>query len=108
MDVERTIEFILEQQANLSVHQAALTVQLENLTAQQAKAAEQHGREMAGIRNQLRRAVELSVREARNERKRRQEADTHLEATIDRIGQKLEGLIDALRHGGNGVSLTVS
>ncbi|MBZ5725686.1 MAG: hypothetical protein LAP87_11890 [Acidobacteriia bacterium] len=95
MDVERTIAFILEHQAKLSVHQE--------------KAAELHDREMAGIRDQLRRAVELSVREARNERKRRQEADarlqesdSRLEAMIDRIGQKLEGLIDALRHGGNG------
>ncbi|MBZ5725685.1 MAG: hypothetical protein LAP87_11885 [Acidobacteriia bacterium] len=103
------MEFILEQQARLSV--------------QQEKSAERHDREMAGIRNQLRRAVELSVREARSERRRRQEADARLEeadarqqeadvrqqeadvrleAMIDRIGRKLEGLIDALRHGGNG------
>ena len=110
------MEFILDQQARLSV--------------QQEKSAERHDREMAAIRNQLRRAVELSVREARSERRRRQEADARLEeadarqqeadvrqqeadarqqeadvrleAMIGRIGQKLEGLIDALRHGGNG------
>ncbi|MBZ5729285.1 MAG: hypothetical protein LAP87_30460 [Acidobacteriia bacterium] len=57
----------------------------------------------------MRRAVELSVREARNERRRRQEAAARLTASqlvtdegLQRLEQKLEGLIDALRHGGIG------
>ena len=57
MDLEKTMEFILEQQAVLSVRQL------------------EHDREMAEIRKELGRAIRLGVREIRSERKKRQELD---------------------------------
>ena len=64
MDVEKTIEFILEQMANVAMIQAK--------------------REEIGDRTDRRldRAIRLAVREARNERKRRQELDARLTASL--------------------------
>jgi hypothetical protein len=81
-----------------------------------ARAEVRHDREMAEIREEtrkvhteLRRAVRLGVQEVRAERRRRGEADEHLDTAITRLAaaqlvteEKLQGLIDALRRGGNG------
>jgi len=120
MDVEKTIEFILEHQAQI--------------TAMQAKAEEhvaRHDGEIAQlnavtshINSILRRAVRLAVQEARNERKRRQELDARFEIQMDQIasahllneemvkklgekvdnlGEKVDKLVDGWQHpGGNG------
>jgi hypothetical protein len=61
MDVEKTIEFILEQQAFI--------------TARQAKTEEEHAAKLAAIDRRLDRAVRLGIREARHERRRRAEFD---------------------------------
>lgn len=88
--MQRTMDFILEQQANTAVRHA----EFEDYTRH---AVERHDREMAAIRDRLKRAVEFGVREARNERKRRQELDA-------RINAKFEALMDSLPRGGNGHS----
>jgi hypothetical protein len=65
MDFERAIEFILEQQARL----VELQTEAEK---RQAKAAARHDREIAQIREELRRGIRLAVEDARAERVRRQ------------------------------------
>jgi hypothetical protein len=72
-------------------------------------AGQRHDREMGEIRAQLRRAVRLSVEEARRERVRRQQGDERLDGCITRLAaaqleteHKLQSLIETLRPGGNG------
>jgi hypothetical protein len=72
-------------------------------------AEERHDKEMGEIRAELRRAVRLSVEEARRERVRRQEADERLDGYITKLAaaqletdHSLQLLIHALRPGGNG------
>src|SRR5437870_1395375 len=82
MDVQKTMEFILEQQAHC-----------QSLIDQ---STEQHKREMAEIRKELRRGIRLSVEEARRERKRRHELDARLTAAQAVTEEKLQRLIDNL------------
>jgi hypothetical protein len=100
VDVERTIEFILDQQAKSEVRMAKLEIS-------QAKT------EAA-----LRRAFRLSVQEARAERLRRKKATAELNELITKIAAaqlvteekwqvtsaKLDALIESMRRGGNGHS----
>jgi hypothetical protein len=116
VDVERTIEIILEQLA----HTAVLQAQAE---AESKERAARHDRAIERIDKRLDRAVRLGVRELRNERQRRQEMDGRwdekmtqlaaaqlvteeklqiLDVKLEDLGGKLAGLIDALRRGGNG------
>ena len=105
MDVEKTMEFILEQQANAAVWQA--------------KTAETMVEFSAGLQRldrRLDRAVKLAVREARAERKRRQELDRRLTSSQARLDEEFVKLaaaqrateeslrlfIDSMRRGGNG------
>ena len=105
MDVEKTIEFILDQQARFEVlHQKS--EEARRLTG------EMHAKTEAT----LRRAIALSVREARTERHRRrrlaEEFDLKMtqlaaaqlvtEERFQALGDKLDKLTDALRHGKNG------
>jgi hypothetical protein len=70
--MNRTMEFILEQQAQVAVHQAQ--------AEERAKGAEErHNREMAKIERTLRRATALGAREARNQRMRRHDLETRTE-----------------------------
>src|SRR4051794_6511476 len=107
MDIERTIEFLLEQQA---ASQARFDAQQARFDAQQAQFRadyeerqkqyeerqkqyeERHTLEMAQIRQELRRGIRLSVEEARRERVRRKE----LAAAQALTEQKLQQLIDSL------------
>lgn len=105
MDVEKTMEFILDQQAHVMVLQA--------------KADETVDR----IGRRLDRAVKLAVREARNERNRRQELDAKVaaaeadrkkaeEALDEKLSQlaaaqlvteeKWKSFMEFMRRGGNG------
>jgi hypothetical protein len=103
MDVERTMEFILEQTAQTA--------------AMQAQAEVNFARQIAQINEILRRAVRLAVQEARAERKRRREADEHLDRKMDqlassqllneemikKLGDKIDKFVDGMQHpGGNG------
>lgn len=110
MDVEKTMEFILEQ----SAHTAAM---LEQAKAQSDEHLARHDRQIAQINEILRRAVRLAVQEARAERKRRREADERLDLKMDQLassqllteeklrllGDKIDRFVDDRRHpGGNG------
>jgi hypothetical protein len=106
MDVEKTMEFILEQQAQIH--------------AMQMKAEEhfaKHGGDIAKINQILQRAVRLAVQEARAERKKRGEADERLDLKMDqlassqmlteeklrRLEDKIDQVVDDIRRpGGNG------
>jgi hypothetical protein len=90
MDVEKTMEFILEQLAHAS--------------AVQAKAEERQAR----TDKRLSRAIHLAVGEARQERKRRQELGWKVDEKITQLAaaqliteEKLQRLIEE-RRSGNG------
>jgi len=113
MDVERTIEFILEQQA----HAAAIRAQHEADMARHEADIARLDAQLRQVDMRLRRAIRLAVQEARNERKRRQELDARFDLKMDRIasaqllneemirklGDKIDKFVDGLRQpGGNG------
>jgi hypothetical protein len=96
MNVEKTMEFLLDQQAHLAAS-------LSRLNEYNIDAGERHDREraalrheMSGLRAELRRAVRLSVEEARRERERRHEMYAELSATQKLTEEKLQRLIDLL------------
>jgi hypothetical protein len=114
VDVEKTIEFILDQQARLEVMQQKSQEMHQVSEAMHAKSAAMHEKTEAT----LRRAIALGVREARNERQHRRElgeafdqkmtqlaaAQLITEERFELLGQKLDNLTDALRRGTNGHS----
>jgi predicted nucleic acid-binding Zn-ribbon protein len=105
MDLQRAMEFILEQEAKLHDQMQALTEKMDGLTDRMLEVEERHDREMADVRAELRRAVRLSVQEHRNERARRQELDkkiTQLAAAQVITEEKLQRLIDTLNQPRNG------
>jgi hypothetical protein len=105
MDVEKTMEFILEQQAHMAAR-------LDQGKAQADEQLARHDRQIAQINTILRRAVRLTVQEARAERKRRREADERLDLRMDqlassqlvteeklqRLEDKIDKLVDGLQH----------
>ena len=109
MDVQKTIEFILEQQAHIAVIQAQAEEQAKERAAK-------HAAEIARLDQRLRRAIRLAVQEARHERKLRREMDArfdlkmdqiaaaHLltEETVKRLSEKIDRFVDASLHPGNG------
>jgi tellurite resistance protein len=100
MDIERTMEFIVEQLARSEANHA----QWEEHVKQQGK---QHDLEIATIRRNLSRAVKAGILEARNARKRHQEFDekmTQLAAAQLVTEEKLQALIDSRRKDTNGHS----
>jgi hypothetical protein len=113
MDVEKTIEFLLEQQARFDAQLARSAEELRQsrldfderlkLHDERLKRYEDtHNREMSQIRAQLSRGVRFAVQEGRAERKRRKEGDERLAAAQALTEQKLQQLIDSLRQPRNG------
>jgi hypothetical protein len=97
MDVEKTMEFILDQLAQVAALQAA---------AEQRQAAAEQRQARSDAR--LDRAIRLAVWEARQERKKRRAADEKLDEYITRLAaaqliteEKLQRFIEE-RRGGNG------
>jgi hypothetical protein len=87
MDVQKTMESILEQQAHAAALQAQNEIDI---------------RELHGV---LRRAIRLAVQEARHERQRRRELDARCKERSEELEAKLDRLIEALltsRNGGGG------
>ena len=105
MDIEKTMEFILSSQANAEV-------QMAKIREAQTRAES----EMAAIRETMRRALRLGVQEARNERRKRREADERLdekitqlaashlltEEVVRNLGKKIDAFIESMRRSGNG------
>jgi hypothetical protein len=110
MDVEKTIEFLLEHQARFEVRMAKLTDKMDAMLDHQIGMEERHDREMADIRAvsaesraELRRGIRSSIEEQRRERVRRNTLDLKL----DKLATSLQALVDAMkqeRNGGNGKS----
>jgi hypothetical protein len=91
VDVEKTIEFILQQAAKTD----AILEQL----------AESHKLTEAQLRQTdllLKRAIRAAVKEARAERRRRAEGDAQLQAAQQRTEAALAAFIESMRRGGNG------
>ena len=94
MDVEKTIEFILSQQARTEAALGRLTE-----TQQETQL---HLRQTDEL---LKRSIRAAVQEARAERRRRQElADSvsQLAAAQRRTDASLAAFIESIRRGGNG------
>ena len=117
MDVEKTMEFILEKTAHTAAMLEQAKAQAEQTKVQADEHLARHDRQIAQINEILRRAVRLAVQEARAERKRRREADERLDRKMDQLASaqllseeklqkvwdKIDRLVDDLRRaGGNG------
>ena len=105
MDVEKTIEFILEQQA----HAAAMQVKFEEDLARLEESFARLEKHADRTDRRLDRAIRLAVREARSERLRRQELDARLTAAqsrhderLDKLAENVNAFIESMRRGGNG------
>jgi hypothetical protein len=91
MDLEKTMESILEQLAHTASHPGTVAVRVEEIAALQARTDKR-----------LDRAVGLAVREARQERKKRSEMDERADKKITPLAsaepvteEKLPRLIDS-------------
>jgi len=102
MDVQRAIEFLLQQQAQFAAQSDARMTRVEEMVERVARNQERADGEIREIRNEMRRAVRLSVQEARAERKRRKEADEQLAAGQESLRQSLQAFIDSMQRPRNG------
>ena len=121
MDIEKAIEFILNQHAKTEARMARLNERAEKWESRLEKS---EGR-LEKTEALLRRATRASVQEARDERKRRHELNEEFDKKMTQLAaaqliteekvsqltaaqlvteQKLQGFIDSLRLGGNGHS----
>ncbi|HXB71249.1 MAG TPA: hypothetical protein VNY05_23640 [Candidatus Acidoferrales bacterium] len=98
MDVERTIEFILEQQAR---NEGALARIEAGLDKSEAK--------LARTDALLSRAIKAGIREALAERRKRREMGSEFDRKMTQLAaaqlvteEKLQGLIQSLQRGSNG------
>jgi hypothetical protein len=91
VDVEKTIEFILDMQAQAVVNQAKRDAELDRIE----KVAERTDR-------RLDRAIRLAVHEARNERALRQELDARRTASHRALEETVDRFIKSTGRGGNG------
>ena len=78
MDVEKTIEFILEQQAHTAASLARLAESQETTAAR----IEQNQAAIAELDRRVRRSVRLAIEEARAERRKRREMDARYKEQI--------------------------
>jgi hypothetical protein len=78
MDVQKTMEFILEQQAQTAVNLKELSLRMNEHQIEAAK-------ETAALKADLRRAVRLGIAGARMERRRRQELASEVDAQITKL-----------------------
>ena len=127
MDVERTMQFIVEQLAALAAREEKWRAEAEErqkkmdehrkriddrqsaLEAEFTKrilaAEERHDREMASIRAELRRGIRFSVEEHRRERVRRHELaarQAEHEKELNEFRKSFQNWLDWMRRGGNG------
>jgi hypothetical protein len=94
MDVERTIEFILQQQAKAEVRQA-------QAEAKQAQAEARAERQMAAIRKLIQTGMRMIVKN--EELIKATQAELRELSAAQRVTEtKLQGLIDSLRRSRNG------
>jgi hypothetical protein len=105
MDVEKTIEFILQQQARF---EAKAEARAERYEAKQAQAEAKAERQMAAIRKLIQTGMRMIVKNEElvkaTQAELRELAAGHKElAAAQKVTEtKLQGLIDAMRRGRNG------
>ena len=110
MDIERTMQFIVEQLAALTAReekwreeaeerQKRIEERQDQLTEWQLQAEERHDKEMGEIRAELRRAIRFSVEEHKRERVRRHELEADMKAGMDELRKSLQRFLD---RSGNG------
>jgi hypothetical protein len=109
VDVEKTIEFILNMQANAEVEMQKIREAQAQADARLEAHATRHDREMEKHDRRLRQAVRLAIQEARNERKRRQQANEEFDVKITQLAAAhleteaaLKSFVESMRRGGNG------
>jgi len=119
MTIDERLDRLVERHEALTQNVELLEERQIAAEERQAAAEERHNREMGEIRGVLRHAVALSVREARNERKRRRELDEkitqlaasqlvteeqlrELKETVRQLSVTWDAFIESLRRGGNG------
>jgi hypothetical protein len=113
MDIERTMQFIVE---NL----AAVTARLEKMAERQGRVEdrqaelaaefnermmqsdERHEREISAVRNELRRAIRYSVEEHKRERIRRHEVEDQMKQLAAGQEELRKSMQKWLDRGGNG------
>ncbi len=112
MDVERTIEFILQQQAKAEARAEAtaerdraraerIEARAERYEAKQAQAEAKAERQMAAIRKLIQTGMRMIVKN--EELVKATQAELRELAAVQKVTEtKLQGLIDALRRGRNG------
>jgi hypothetical protein len=98
VDVEKTIEFILEQQARAEVNHARTEAALARMAEREDK-----------TESLLRRAIRAAVNEGRAERKRRHQMAEEWKVTMFELAAaqrhteaSLKAFIDSMNRGGNG------
>jgi hypothetical protein len=126
MDIERTMQFIVEQLAALAAREEKWRDEAEarqkeaeerrkrmeerqsqldeDFTKRIFAAEERHDREMASIRAELRRGIRFSVEEHRRERIRRHELEarqTEHEKELNEFRKSFQNWLDWTRRGGN-------
>ena len=101
MDIERTMEFILQQQAKAEAEMAAMRQQQAEMLKRQAKAEERQAkaeakaeRQMAAIRKLIQVGMRMIVKN--------EELIKEVASAQKVTETKLQGLIDAWRRNGNG------
>lgn len=101
MDVEKTIEFLLENQARL---QAMFEAEKDRVKEEAGRAKE----EMAAIRQILQETTLIQREQARilvrieSQTERHKEEITDIRQILADLAGKLQALIESLRHGANG------
>jgi len=101
MDVEKTMEFILQQQAKTDAQIAIVAERQAKAEDRQAKADKQ----IAAILKLIQTGMRMIVKQGESIKQLRVElSQSHKElADAQKVTEvKLQGLIDALRRGGNG------
>ncbi len=94
MDIERTMEFILQQQAKAEAEMAAMRQQQAEMLKRQAKAEAKAERQMAAIRKLIQVGMRMIVKN--------EELIKEVASAQKVTETKLQGLIDAWRRNGNG------
>ena len=106
--IEESLVTVATSVAQVSVSVDRMSDHVDRVSEQMGRMSEQMGRvgdRMDRVSKRLDRAVRLGVREVHNERKKRRELDdklTQLAAAQVVTEEKLQGLIEALKRGGNG------
>ena len=121
MDIERTMQFIVEQMAALTAREERWREEAEErrrgtedrqselaaeFTERLLQSDERHERDIAAVRDELRRAIRFSVEEHKRERIRRHELEEHMKQLATGQEELRKSMQKWLERGGNGHQLS--